>query len=84
MGCGDNDDFPAWCCMCGLTFNSYEARHDHRCPPTKQELLMKAADKVVEAAEKVLVDYKYLHQSYFGTAWLGVLEEAIEEYKRHK
>jgi hypothetical protein len=79
MGQGDYDDVRVWSCNCGLSFDTYEKRHEHICPPTKEELLLLAADKVVKETEDLLAEYQeYSHES------LNVepTYEAIEEYKQ--
>lgn len=71
-------------CVCGLSFNSCETRDAHKCL-TKQELLMLAADKIVELAEKLLIDYNELHDDPAKDELFGFpMEDAIEEYRSLK
>lgn len=72
-----------WCCRCpNLVFNTYEARHAHICPLTREEQLIIAADKIVELAEKLLGDYNDLHDNSVKDELFGFpLEDAIENYR---
>lgn len=82
MGQGDSDEVRVWRCRCaGLDFFTYEDRHAHECPPTKDELVLTAADKLVELVEKLLEDSD-LHDN--PTNYKFLIEPsiaAIQEYK---
>lgn len=46
MGQGD-DNVRIWGCPCNQTFYSYEDRHAHKCPPTKDEQFVKELNDLV-------------------------------------
>lgn len=67
MGQGDDEE-RVWSCRCNLQFHSYEERHAHECPPTKDEQLIKELNELVA---------DFIERSEENPIW----EEAAQELK---